>query len=520
MTNYFIDILEITLPVSVVILLLAALSPFIKRRFIAKWRYYMWLFIAIRIAMPFKLTAHKAVIEVPNVIYTAQQAGTTAVQSGISIQQLLTLIYLVGIMVFFMFQAVCWLDFSARVKRWEREADEYTLTHFNAIAAELDMKRSVRTVVCKAVSTPMMIGLFRPKLILPDRQFSERELNVILKHELIHLKNNDILYKLVLMAANGLNWFNPVIYLMVRMANRDVELVCDSEVVRGMDIEYRQEYCRTILLVVHKRLGITPPLSTGFAISKQIIKERIEDILSLKLKKRGIALFAAVAMSVVAAGSVIGFAKESIKTEVEENFGILERTTPAPEKTEEPVTTSDSEPVSQSVSTQQPVSERIPTQIQQTVQGSVTAEQSASVEEPESTQAAEQTGKVSWWNDDMNMTREELDAELTETKLSDDVRNISSGESSSVGTYFDERQSVTMNDVYYVEPNKSMTIYHNGGVVQVADAVTGELVYDSSDDESETESIIEAGEDGMYYRVNLSQSEEDEKKANMYIIEK
>lgn len=513
MTNYFIDILEITLPVSAVILMLAALSPLIKRRFTAKWRYYMWLFIAVRVALPFKLAAHRAVIEIPNVIYTAQPSGAPAA-GGTDAQRLLTLIYVSGVLVFFLFQAACLLDFGTRVRRWERDADERTAAMTGAVRSELGISRNVKTVVCKAVSAPMMTGLLKPKLILPDRRFEDNELSVILRHELIHLKNNDIPYKLALMIANGLNWFNPAVYLMVRMANRDVELVCDSEVVRGRDMEYRREYCRTLLSVAARgRSGLTPPLSTGFAVSRQVIKERIEDILSSKLKKRGIAMFAAVALSVGAAGSVIGFAKESIEDKVEENLGILERTTPIPKKTET------------STLTEAPVSETLPpgppkreAPAKEPQSPAVQPKIAEAAEQPQ--ESAERSAKASWWSDDMGMTREELDANRDGAERSAEIRNISGGAAASMTLGEDGIDEVTMGSVYYVEPNRSMTIYHNGGVISAADAVSGELVYDSANDEDASVGIVTAGDEGAYYRVNVSRTEESDEKVEMYIIEK
>ena len=75
----------------------------------------------------------------------------------------------------------------------------------------------------------MIIGLFRPTLLLPHEGYQKIDLEVIIRHELVHFKRNDLWFKLLLVCANAVHWFNPVIYLMVREANRDIEISCDEE---------------------------------------------------------------------------------------------------------------------------------------------------------------------------------------------------------------------------------------------------------------------------------------------------
>ena len=88
---------------------------------------------------------------------------------------------------------------------------------------------------------------FVPKILLPSTDYSNNELVIVLKHELTHFKRGDIWYKLLLIIANSIHWFNPFVYLMAKAANRDLEYSCDDVVVKNSDINFRKEYSLTIL---------------------------------------------------------------------------------------------------------------------------------------------------------------------------------------------------------------------------------------------------------------------------------
>ena len=83
----------------------------------------------------------------------------------------------------------------------------------------------------------MVIGVLRPRLLLPEEGYDARSLAFILRHELTHCRRHDLWYQLALLLANAVHWFNPLIWLMVRQAQGDMELTCDDAVVAGADRE-------------------------------------------------------------------------------------------------------------------------------------------------------------------------------------------------------------------------------------------------------------------------------------------
>jgi len=150
------------------------------------------------------------------------------------------------------------------------------------------------------ISTPAVTGLLRPRLLLPHERYDVQELRYILRHELCHLKRRDMLLKLVLLAANAMHWFNPVVYLMLRQADEDIELACDSAATDGLELPERAAYSRTLLAAVQSSVRALPA-TTCFGGTVERLKRRITNVLGAQ-KKRGLGIVALVLALTLTAG--------------------------------------------------------------------------------------------------------------------------------------------------------------------------------------------------------------------------
>lgn len=111
-----------------------------------------------------------------------------------------------------------------------------------------------------------------PVLILPEACYSPEELYFILKHELVHFKRKDLYVKLLLVAANGVHWFNPLVWIMRKEAAVDMELSCDERVIQGADHMARKAYTEPLFSTLHRRCARKTALSTQFYGGKRIMK--------------------------------------------------------------------------------------------------------------------------------------------------------------------------------------------------------------------------------------------------------
>lgn len=108
-------------------------------------------------------------------------------------------------------------------------------------------RKKLRLLKAKGIHSPFTAGIIHPKIIFPDTDFSEQDMYLALKHELIHIKNHDVLFKYAAAMVKCLNWFNPIVYLYCKNAYAFCEYRCDKEVVRFLDKEQRAQYARLIV---------------------------------------------------------------------------------------------------------------------------------------------------------------------------------------------------------------------------------------------------------------------------------
>ena len=127
---------------------------------------------------------------------------------------------------------------------------------------------------------PLTFGVFRPTVLLPDDlRAGQAQFQLVLAHELAHIRRKDCLRKLLLIACLCLHWWNPLVWIMVRLANRDMELACDEAVLRALGPACKKSYALT-LLDMAQRQAKPFPLCSGFA--KSCAEERVRAILRFR----------------------------------------------------------------------------------------------------------------------------------------------------------------------------------------------------------------------------------------------
>lgn len=159
-------------------------------------------------------------------------------------------------------------------------------------------KRRIRVRVSDRIIAPLTCGLFRPTILLPKTMTETgEELELILAHELTHIRRGDLFYKLLLVGAVSLGWLNPLAWVMLILANRDLEFACDEAVLKKYPAR-RAEYARMLIRAEERKNNIFAAAFSGNAV-----KERIERI--MKFKKATI--FGAIAAAALAAVSMAVF---------------------------------------------------------------------------------------------------------------------------------------------------------------------------------------------------------------------
>lgn len=341
LTNLFLSVLEISLSASLVIAVLLILSPILNKRYASKWNYWIWIFLALRLVIPFHgilgqpVTAlfqtnrrSPSVSEVSEKIPPEASPGEEALSPmvvelppqmtapilprtdegniPVTLLDLAAFLWLFGCLCFLSLHLISYLHYKKwLLKKGSPLKDKKIWEQLLALEQELQMDM-VNVIVSSRASSPMLIGFREPVLVLPKQTYPGEELFFILKHELIHLKRRDIYGKLLFVIANGIHWFNPLIWLMQREAAMDMELSCDEKVVEGADFTERKAYTETLFSVLHKRHIRKTPLSTQFYGGKDIMKKRFQNILRKRGKKNGAGLLLCAICFTFIFGALIG----------------------------------------------------------------------------------------------------------------------------------------------------------------------------------------------------------------------
>ncbi|MFF2885544.1 M56 family metallopeptidase [Paenibacillus sp. NPDC057967] len=131
------------------------------------------------------------------------------------------------------------------------------------------------------ISTPLTYGIFRPVVLLPKNldYDDEKQLALILTHEFTHIKRFDTLKKWILATSACVHWFNPFVWVMYILANRDIELFCDETVIRKFGENTKSTYARALVRLEEKKIGLSPMISS---FSKNSTEERIISIMKTK----------------------------------------------------------------------------------------------------------------------------------------------------------------------------------------------------------------------------------------------
>lgn len=352
METFLLNLLKTSLLGSLAILAMLVLKPLWRERYRAKTRCWLWLAMAAFLLLPVDFSVKNAPVQAaPPKDYTlfvgtdktaiqstdnlfgdmAEKSGQSPAQVRDTIIQrpvtnpeqkttryipvttILFCGYLAGAAAFLLYQGVSYALFRRTVRRWKRDVSRADYAAMLSDTARDLGVSAPEMIVCEAISTPAVTGLLRPRLLLPHERYDVQELRYILRHELCHLKRRDMLLKLVLLAANAMHWFNPVVYLMLRQADEDIELACDSAATDGLELPERAAYSRTLLAAVQSSVRALPA-TTCFGGTVERLKRRITNVLGAQ-KKRGLGVVALVLALTLTAGCAVSWGERAQKND-------------------------------------------------------------------------------------------------------------------------------------------------------------------------------------------------------------
>ncbi|MCL2356264.1 MAG: stalk domain-containing protein [Defluviitaleaceae bacterium] len=327
MQYFMISLLTASVVMSAIALIYMVCTSFLAKRYSEKGFYYTWLVIVFGLIMPFRPRWNISPVfqmqvnnETLPFAQTIEHAAVYPAATSVSWWQIAAAVWFVGVVIFLLCHALKHYRFVKTTERWsEVITDEQILSLLNNLKKEMKITRRIEIYVCSSAGSPMLIGLFRPRIFLPTVETAHDELRFILKHELVHYKRKDLLYKCIVLVATAMHWFNPVVYPVANEIANLCEMSCDAEVVKNADDDVRQLYIEAIIGVVKYKSKLKTALSTSYYGGKNSMKKRIASIMGITGKRMSIAGACMTVFITFGAGLIFGV----IPTQIFEDDGTL-----------------------------------------------------------------------------------------------------------------------------------------------------------------------------------------------------
>ena len=315
---------------SLLILILLLGKQFLKNKISRQWQYYIWLVVVLRLLLPFGPEvslmgkAYQAVdqaISQTAPLPPQQQPPLNAPESnlapavgaehhnetvsspaddvttahplqdiGVLLINQIWLVWLVAALGLLIRKITIYQGFMRYIRAGLTPvSDIERLDELSIVAEQSGIKKPIELCVNPLVSSPLLIGFFRPCIVLPSADIPEKDFRYIILHELMHYKRRDMFYKWLVQITVCLHWFNPLVHLMSREITKACEFSCDEAVLTKMGSGNAQDYGKTLLDAM-AAVGRYKENFGAVTLSenKHLLKERINAIMNFKKKSTAI----------------------------------------------------------------------------------------------------------------------------------------------------------------------------------------------------------------------------------------
>lgn len=332
------SLLQMSFLGTVIILLIVVLRDVLINRLPKKTFLILWWIALIRLLVPFSIKSVTSIYSLLQSIYSdinpVRTAQTTTflpihgnmpeIANGLSeamVQRtesisILSVIWLAGLLLCFGFFAVSYIK-CYREFRFSLPVENDIL---EAWKEKHPLKRSLSIRQTETIAAPLSYGVIRPVILMPKNTEWKNiyQLRYVLEHEYVHIRRLDMLTKLIMIAAVCIHWFNPLVWVMYILFNRDLELSCDETVVRRFGMDIKSVYATALISMEEKKSGLTP-LCNSF--SKNAIEERIRAIMKIKKTSKFAVIISAVLVICVTGGFATSASSLEKKTETAQENG-------------------------------------------------------------------------------------------------------------------------------------------------------------------------------------------------------
>lgn len=284
MIQLFKSVLLMSISGTILTIILLILKHVLKKHFSARWMYYIWSAVLIAMTVPifaiFPRSVHITETEhlsasVPISVSEKPVNNTTPYISGthapsvntdvtggetitvaalekkrfdFDIYHMIAFLWLFGMCIFMLCAWVSYLRLLIHLRKTSNDVEE--CAQFDTVKKNLNISRKIRLRKSDEISSPMLVGVFRPAIYIPSCDITDESFKMVFLHELTHYKRQDLIYKQFSLFVNAVHWFNPAAYAASKEINRMCELSCDERITQNMTSDEKKLYMKTIVEII------------------------------------------------------------------------------------------------------------------------------------------------------------------------------------------------------------------------------------------------------------------------------
>lgn len=333
LANLLVFIFNLSITGTVIAIVIFIVKKITGQFFSPRWHYVIWFLLVAKLLVPFTVSSNVSLFNLikpsDNLNFISYQQSTPGsfntsfdignqyaledkskaikdtkqdnpiTHSSFYWSEIAACIWLAGVFIMLLAAIFSYRRTFKRTSEASPEQQEYIYSLFKECTQNNRNIKKINIRLSHYHSSPFIIGSFKPSLIIPYNVISsmdEQNLKIILTHEMMHLKHKDHIIRIVCYFVQAIHWFNPIIWVSLRLMSRDCEIACDSAVIRGSNAEMRKNYAMLLLKTAQMNNARRSIVQLA-AFSENNLKKRIINI--TRFKKHS-------AISFIAAAIILG----------------------------------------------------------------------------------------------------------------------------------------------------------------------------------------------------------------------
>lgn len=284
------NLFQMSISASILVIFVVIVRRIMGKLILRRMIVWLWGIAIARLLLPFSIPIPFGLARLWNDIgsLTPAQVSGTALSTEATVQSSpvkevtvasinpALLIWIVGLVIFLVYYTISWLRSHNQLKAGLPINDPIIDGWIN----RLKLRRHIKVFVSDRITTPMTTGVMFPKIILPKHivNCDEQELSYIVTHETTHIRQFDVLWKHFGLLVLCLHWFNPTVWILCALLNKDIEMACDEKVLTLLGKQNKANYAMALIQMVERNAKI----NVGYGFSKKAVKKRIRNIMKYK----------------------------------------------------------------------------------------------------------------------------------------------------------------------------------------------------------------------------------------------